>query len=626
MLRFPARAARRALASAFIVTATILPGVFPRPAAATESLGSVTIVQATPANPAQAFNYTSNVPEMLTGFSLDQDPTTWPAPWETSNYVTPGQFEVSQEEPPVGWRLESIECTDPQGESSSGDAGSRTATIRMDGDEEIVCTFTNVPAVGDILVHQSTIPQDPVVFQFGGDIGAFALADDGDEVGDGTWRDYGTSGLTAGTYQLTQQPMTGWNLTGIDCSDPDNGTTVNLVEGTVTFDLDADETIDCTFTNQSGAVTTGDINIDLQAVPEGPVDVGFSGDLGSFALDDDGDTDDTLPSGMSFPLLSPGTKIVDIEPPEGWLVTDRVCVDPDGGTTVDVQRFTIDLDAGETVNCAVQVEPAPPPPLPNQVNITLDAVPNDPVDVPFTFGEVLAFTLDDDADGALSNGQEYNDMEIESWPVTASVPAGWRIKDIACTDPDGGSTVDKTAARAIVDLDDGETVNCTFTIEPIPQTPPPAPAPTCNGLVATIVGRPGATTIRGTAGNDVIVDLDGGNRIDGRGGNDVICTGNADDAINGGTGDDWILAGAGRNNVDGGAGSDVVAAGGGDDTVAGGAGNDELYVGEGDNSVSGGAGDDFIQAGDGNDRIDGGKNYDTCLPGLGTNTVRNCEA
>jgi Ca2+-binding RTX toxin-like protein len=272
------------------------------------------------------------------------------------------------------------------------------------------------------------------------------------------------------------------------------------------------------------------------------------------------------------------------------VVTDRVCVDPDAGTTVDVQRFTIDLDAGETVSCVVQVEPAPPAPLPNQMNITLDSVPNDPADVSFTLDDIHTFTLDDDADGTLTNGKEFNDMDLGAWALVATLPSGWRIKDIACTDPDGGSTLDKAAASATLDLDNGETVSCTFTIEPIPQTPPPAPQPTCNGLPATIVGKPGATSIRGTAGNDVIVDLDGANRIDGRGGNDTICTGSGNDVVSGGAGDDWIDAN------------------------------------EGDNAVSGGGGDDYIAAGAGNDRIDGGKNFDTYLPGGGSDVVRNCEA
>src|SRR5262249_52618475 len=150
-----------------------------------------------------------------------------------------------------------------------------------------------------------------------------------------------------------------------------------------------------------------------------------------------------------------------------------------------------------------------------------------------------------------------------AWPLTAHIPAGWQVKSFTCSDPDNGSTVDKANAKATIDLDDGETINCAPAIEPIPA-PPPAPTPTCNRLPATIVGKPGATTIRGTDGNDVIVDLDGANRIDGRGGNDTICTGPGNDVIDGGSGNDVIFAGDGKNNVNGGDGDDIVMAMGGD--------------------------------------------------------------
>ena len=135
---------RRICGSAFIVASLVLSGAFPRLAFADEPLlGSVTIVQSTPANPSQAFGYSSNVPEMMTQFYLDQDPTTYPQPWVTSLYVTPGQYLVSQE-PHEGWRISDIECTDPDG-NSSGDVSNRSATIRMDAGEEIHCTFTNAP-------------------------------------------------------------------------------------------------------------------------------------------------------------------------------------------------------------------------------------------------------------------------------------------------------------------------------------------------------------------------------------------------------------------------------------------------------------------------------------------------
>ena len=546
---------------------------------------------------------------MMTQFYLDQDPTTYPQPWETSLYVTPGQYLVSQE-PHEGWRISDIECTDPDG-NSSGDVSNRSATIRMDAGEEIHCTFTNVPAVGDINIYQTTLPQDPTSFQFSGDVGTVGLADDGDESGaDGTWRNFGTQGLTEGTYVETQSFLDGWNLTDISCNDPDGGTTVDLATRTVTFDLDAGETIDCTFTDQPTAPTKGDVKFTLNTIPDNAADVSFSGGLGSFALDDDGNPDNGLTNWADFLSLDAGTYAETVSVPTGWTVSAIQCTDPDGGTTTNAAAGTlsIDLDPTETVSCAVTVTQAVQH---NQVNINLDAVPNDPVDVAFDFGSILKFTLDDDADGSHTNGMEYNDMDLGPWPLVAHVPSGWRVKDLACTDPDNGTTVDKANAKATIDLDAGETINCKLTIEPIPAPPPPPPAATCNGKVATIVGGAGATTIRGTAGNDVIVDLDGANQIDAkrRQRHDLHRPRQRRHRRRRRR-TDWIDAGGGTNAVDAGAGTNTVYAGAGNDTIVGGAGADKLYGGDGSNVVSGGNGNDPIVTGSGNDQIDGGKGSD----------------
>ena len=522
MFRSNSRAVRRALASCLVVLGFVLPG--PRPVAAAEDTGTVNIVQVSNPETTQAFNYRFDYVTGYEEFSLDDDGGSDSSLEDTRSFgnVAAGEVEVRQFEPATGWAITRVECNDPD---SGTDVYSDKAVIDLDPGEYITCFFTDSRTTGDVNIHQRTNPNDPVAFNFQSTWGStFTLNDDGSDQ-DFIWPDMFVEGLQPGTYQLDQLGVDGWPIQSIQCTDPDNETSVDLGAGSVSLDVDAGEVIDCTFTNE-GTVTP----------------------------------------------------------------------------------------------------PPPPAPLPNQVNVTLDMVPNDPVDVGFHFGSVLTFSLDDDADSTLSNGQEYNDMDLGPWPLTADVPAGWRVKDITCTDPDGGSSVDKAAAKAIVDLDDGETVNCTFTLEPIPQAPPPPPTPSCNGLTATIVGMPGATTIRGTAGNDVIVDLDGANRIDGRGGNDTICTGAGNDVVGGGAGNDVIFAGDGKNKVDGGDGADILMTLYGDDTLTGGAGPDALYGGHGNNTLSGGAGDDFLQAGDGNDRIDGGRDYDTSRPGLGSNTVRNCEA
>ena len=623
MNRLQPGAIRRICGSAVIVAGMVVSAAFPRLAFADEPvLGSITVIQHTPVLGDQDFQFRSDVPEMSTDFSLDDDADPTLPNQIASYYVPPGQYEVLQDEV-SGWEMTGVQCDDPNGGENGYTNG---VLIDMSAGEDITCTFNNVPTTGSINIYQTTQPQDPTVFQYGGDFGSFGLADDGDESGaDMTWRNFSTTGLAAGTYVQAQSFLDGWNVTDISCNDPDGGTVVDLATRKVTFDLDGGETIDCTYTDQPTTPTKGNLQFTVDSVPDNGVDVSFTGGVGAFTLDDDGNPDNTYTYWKELANVDAGSYTETVSVPSPFQISHIACNDPHAVPTTNdtsTASIAIDLHALDSITCNVTVVQGF---LPNQVNVHLDTVPNDPVDVAFDFGSILKFTLDDDADGTHTNGQEYNNMDLGSWPLTAHIPAGWRITTFTCSDPDNGSTVDKANAKATIDLDDGETINCALAIEPIPA-PPPAPAPTCNGLAATIVGKPGATTIRGTPGNDVIVDLDGANRIDGRGGNDTICTGPGNDVIDGGAGNDVIFAGDGKNNVDGGDGDDIVMALGGDDSLSGSAGNDAIYGGNGNNTLSGGVGDDGLQGGDGNDRIDGGKGFDTARPGLGTNTVKNCEA
>jgi hypothetical protein len=48
--------------------------------------------------------------------------------------------------------------------------------------------------------------------------------------------------------------------------------------------------------------------------------------------------------------------------------------------------------------------------------------------------------------------------------VTESLPpTGWEFTSVSCSDPDGGSTVDQGTRTVTIDLDQGETITCTFT-------------------------------------------------------------------------------------------------------------------------------------------------------------------
>ncbi len=57
-----------------------------------------------------------------------------------------------------------------------------------------------------------------------------------------------------GSYTLNETVPAGWDFTSVVCTDPDGGTTAN--GSAVTLDVDALETITCTYTNTKRAQLT----------------------------------------------------------------------------------------------------------------------------------------------------------------------------------------------------------------------------------------------------------------------------------------------------------------------------------------------------------------------------------
>jgi hypothetical protein len=84
------------------------------------------------------------------------------------------------------------------------------------------------------------------------------------------------------------------------------------------------------------------------AVPNGPQDFHFTGDLGDFDLDDD-PGDATLPNSATF-MRPSGTYSITETVPFGWVITNIVC-DDGSPTYVPGATASIDLAAGEAVTC-----------------------------------------------------------------------------------------------------------------------------------------------------------------------------------------------------------------------------------------------------------------------------------
>lgn len=95
--------------------------------------------------------------------------------------------------------------------------------------------------------------------------------------------------------------------------------------------------------------------------------------------------------------------------------------------------------------------------------------------------------------------------------------------------------------------------------------------------------------------------------------------------VNSGAGDDRVSVAKNITvpvTMRGGAGDDVLLGGGGPDKLIGGQGNDRLVGWRGDDVLYGGPGDDVLIGGPGNDVLGGGFGMDTLVGGAGANEVR----
>ncbi|MEZ4515396.1 MAG: right-handed parallel beta-helix repeat-containing protein [Chloroflexota bacterium] len=152
----------------------------------------------------------------------------------TSDPLVAGTYSV-QEAQQEGWALTSATCTN----------GSDPSSINLIAGETVTCTFVNtkdVPQTGTIIISKETDPDGaPDLFTFDASYADdFQLADGQSNTSDA---------LTAGTYSVEEIETAGWTLTSVTC---DDGSDPSAIE------LDAGETVHCTFYNQQTPTSNGD--------------------------------------------------------------------------------------------------------------------------------------------------------------------------------------------------------------------------------------------------------------------------------------------------------------------------------------------------------------------------------
>ncbi len=343
-----------------ILAAVVLGSERPRDASAQAvDTGTIVIVKdRTPdsSDSSDSFTFTEDIPDCAVGPLFDDGTNVGNS--VTCSNVPVGTYTVTEDDPGSEYLLTALNCdtTDTSGQDTTEEnTGTRTATIDLDANETVTCTFNNL-YLNSITVDKICYPEN--------DPGAFAIQilDSGQQPvgGAGVFcgGSYGVGGFDADTYQIVE--------TG--------GQTTDLADYTVTYGGDCDvngyvtvgaeDRVTCTVTNTR---LPGTIVIVKDTVPNSPMAFNFSATpeiLGCTVgpLVDNGGTNSVTCSNAPAGQYDVGE---DDPTNDGYALTNLECITSDTSnqdtTSVDIPTRTahIDLDPGETVTCTFTNEPIP---------------------------------------------------------------------------------------------------------------------------------------------------------------------------------------------------------------------------------------------------------------------------
>ncbi len=329
------------------------------PTCTTLALGSITIAKDQVPNGNAPFGFTSTI-SGSTSFNVNGDSSL-----PIAN-ITAGSYTVTENDPAPLFSLTGLACDDgASGVPSSGNSGTRIATINLEPGETVTCTFTNTQAGVDLQVTKS----DGDVTAQPGDTIAYTLA----------YTNAGTGGAAGVVLTETVPANTTFNAgastAGWNCvPDGNAGSTCTLAigalagagNGTATFAVDVVSPLPPQVTQISNTVCIGDdgalgpdqnpgdncgddttplqagsITIAKVTNPAGGTGFNFTGDLGVFSLDDGGQ--------QPFGGLASGDYDITEIVPADWLLATVVCTG--GGYTLIADGVTVNLDPGENITC-----------------------------------------------------------------------------------------------------------------------------------------------------------------------------------------------------------------------------------------------------------------------------------
>ena len=325
---------------------------------------------------------------------------------------------------------------------TAGELAGSLAVTTTDAGTTIACTFTNRALRGTIVIVKNVAGANGT-FQFTGgwlNPPEFSITTTGG-TGSQTF-----TGVLAGSYPLAEiDPTPASTAPTSSVSIPTQARRRAPLTGTI--DLDDDETVTCTFTNTQRST----IVIVKDAVPDGPQDFSFTGDLGDFTLDDD-PTDDTFSNTFTSALLPAGTTHVVTESLVTGGTSPAWCAPRHRSTsTVTAPSVCIELGFGDTVTCTFTNTQR------GSITIVKDAGARPPPRLHLQRG-ARPFTLDDDPSSGTSNTFTAPGLVPGTYTVTEATAPGWVQSGIECDD-------DTAAPAGTIDivLPPGGDVTCTFT-------------------------------------------------------------------------------------------------------------------------------------------------------------------
>jgi hypothetical protein len=398
------------------------------------------IVQKTtvPSNDNTSFSISASGTGDITGSSLGAIKDNQDKDYE----VTPGVYSVT-ETVPSGWIKTGDTCQN----------------ITVNAGETKYCLITNTKK-GSLKIIKDSQPNDTQNF-------AFTLKDTNDNTkGSAVLDDDGESfyrpnnhtftNLIAGTYKVTEDPVSGWTLDNINCTNTTGDW--KFENGYLSVDINPGEQPVCTFINTRD---TGTITIIKDAIYNSEYNFYFDSNFpsGDFELEDDGTSGNGgTPETRTFTLPTGSYWVNEREDIDGWKLTDIVC---SGDDHININKTTgkveFDLDKGKNVICTYTNTKT------SSIKVIKQSNPENTQNFWFTLSGVGSVELDDYSGSSRPNNHTFNSLLPGTYTLSENEVDGWYLDSISCSGISNSSVRKDISNRKVeIDVSAGQNPVCTF--------------------------------------------------------------------------------------------------------------------------------------------------------------------